>query len=108
MRLARALSYGFATKVGFLGLGNMGLPMAINLKKNGFEVGAFDIDQGKKKELAKHNITFVDQVKELARQTDHFVLMLPNSEHSQQTCTSDNGTAPLMKDSLRTRQRTLL
>jgi len=38
MRLARKFGYAFATRVGFLGLGNMGLPMAINLKKNGFDV----------------------------------------------------------------------
>lgn len=60
MRLAQRFAYAFATKVGFLGLGNMGLPMAVNLKKNGFDVRAFDIDQGKKQDLAKHNITFVD------------------------------------------------
>lgn len=92
MILARRFGYCFATKVGFFGLGNMGMPMAVNLKKNGFDVCAFDIDKSKKAELDKHNITFVDQVKDLAKQTDNFVLMLPNSEHSQQTCTSENGT----------------
>jgi UDP-N-acetyl-D-mannosaminuronate dehydrogenase len=34
-----------AHKVGFFGLGNMGLPMAINLKKNGFEVTGYDISK---------------------------------------------------------------
>lgn len=31
-------------KVGFIGLGNMGLPMSGNLVKRGFEVKAFDIN----------------------------------------------------------------
>jgi 3-hydroxyisobutyrate dehydrogenase len=30
-------------KVGFIGLGNMGLPMASNLVKNGFQVKGFDL-----------------------------------------------------------------
>ena len=34
-------------KVGFVGLGNMGFPMAINLAKRGHEVFAFDINPAK-------------------------------------------------------------
>ena len=34
MQLANRISHAFA-KVGFIGLGNMGLPMAANLAKNG-------------------------------------------------------------------------
>ena len=30
-------------KIGFIGLGNMGLPMAENLQKEGHEVTGFDI-----------------------------------------------------------------
>jgi 3-hydroxyisobutyrate dehydrogenase len=30
-------------KVAFLGLGNMGLPMATNLKKAGFDVTGYDV-----------------------------------------------------------------
>jgi 3-hydroxyisobutyrate dehydrogenase-like beta-hydroxyacid dehydrogenase len=47
MRLACSRVFGFATKVGFVGLGNMGMPMAVNLSKKGFEVSAFDIDTKK-------------------------------------------------------------
>jgi 3-hydroxyisobutyrate dehydrogenase len=31
--------------VGFIGLGNMGLPMSGNLVKKGYEVKAFDINE---------------------------------------------------------------
>jgi UDP-N-acetyl-D-mannosaminuronate dehydrogenase len=34
MQLARKLGFSFA-KIGFIGLGNMGLPMAANLVKKG-------------------------------------------------------------------------
>jgi len=32
-------------KIGFIGLGNMGLPMAMNLLKAGHEVSGFDLVQ---------------------------------------------------------------
>ena len=32
-------------KIGFIGLGNMGLPMAENLQKEGHEVTGFDINK---------------------------------------------------------------
>ena len=33
------------TRIGFIGLGNMGGPMAANLSKSGFDVAAFDLSQ---------------------------------------------------------------
>ena len=33
------------TSVGFIGLGNMGNPMALNVRKNGFPMTVFDIDK---------------------------------------------------------------
>ena len=38
--------FSFA-KVSFIGLGNMGFPMAINLAKKGHTVFAYDVDAGK-------------------------------------------------------------
>jgi 3-hydroxyisobutyrate dehydrogenase-like beta-hydroxyacid dehydrogenase len=49
--MLRVLSRSFATahaggkKVGFIGLGNMGQPMASNLVKAGFEVKGYDIGE---------------------------------------------------------------
>ena len=40
-------------KIGFIGLGNMGLPMAINLLKAGHEVTGFDLVQGQIDAFAK-------------------------------------------------------
>ena len=31
------------TKIAFIGLGNMGAPMAVNLVKSGYQVRAFDL-----------------------------------------------------------------
>jgi 3-hydroxyisobutyrate dehydrogenase len=38
--------FSFA-KISFVGLGNMGFPMAINLAKKGHTVYAFDVDHNK-------------------------------------------------------------
>jgi 3-hydroxyisobutyrate dehydrogenase len=38
-------TFSSGKKVGFFGLGNMGLPMASNLQKNGYEVKGYDISE---------------------------------------------------------------
>lgn len=43
MRLINRNLFTFAN-IGFIGLGNMGLPMASNLVKNGHKVFAYDLD----------------------------------------------------------------
>lgn len=43
-------------KIGFVGLGNMGAGMAMNLQKSGFQVLAYDLDKDKIKELEKEGI----------------------------------------------------
>jgi 3-hydroxyisobutyrate dehydrogenase-like beta-hydroxyacid dehydrogenase len=47
MKLINKNIFNFSTKIGFIGLGNMGFPMAINLSKKGYEVYAFDVDTKK-------------------------------------------------------------
>ena len=48
-------------RVGFIGLGNMGLPMASNLVKAGFTVKAFDMNE-KTLEMAKSNVSFISSL----------------------------------------------
>lgn len=46
MNLILKKTFSFA-KVSFIGLGNMGFPMAVNLAKNGHQVFAYDVDPNK-------------------------------------------------------------
>jgi ketol-acid reductoisomerase len=78
MRLATKNIFNFAN-ISFIGLGNMGFPMAINLAKKGHTVFAYDIDASKAVEASKNNITFRKTIKELTKDADIFVTMLPNS-----------------------------
>ena len=41
------------TKIGFIGLGAMGLPMSSNLQRKGFAVTVFDIDDAKMSAVAE-------------------------------------------------------
>jgi 3-hydroxyisobutyrate dehydrogenase len=91
MQLALRNVFSFS-KIGFVGLGNMGFPMAINLAKRGHSVFAFDIDHTKAAEALKNGITFRKEVREVARDAEVFVTMLPNSEHSTNVCQSEGGT----------------
>ena len=93
--------FSFA-KIGFLGLGNMGMPMAANLSKNGHEVYGFDVDSNKKSVAEENKIQFHTTIKDVAHKADMFVAMLPNSSHSQSVCQSDDGNQDIMQAYLRT------
>ena len=64
----------FFQKVGFIGLGNMGLPMSANLAKNGFTVKAFDLNA---QTLAKCNDLGVTPVKSVGEASQEVQSSLP-------------------------------
>ena len=90
MFVANRISYAFS-KIGFVGLGNMGFPMAQNLVKNGHQVFAYDVDAGKKAEVEAKGIVFRNDVKSVAKEANIFVTMVPNNQHSKAVCQGDGG-----------------
>ena len=62
-------------RIGFIGLGNMGGPMAHNLAKAGFEVVGFDTQ-----EVKVDLIKMVSTSKECVSNSDVVITMLPNGE----------------------------
>ena len=62
-------------RIGFIGLGNMGGPMAHNLAKAGFEVVGFDTQ-----EVKVDQVKIVSTSKECVSNSDVVVTMLPNGE----------------------------
>ncbi len=63
-------------KIGFVGLGTMGFPMAINLKKAGFEVVGYDAFKGVYEKARSAGITVVETLKEVAEQSGEAVISM--------------------------------
>jgi len=67
-------------KVGFIGLGTMGFPMAINLLKAGFEVQVFNRSQGAVEKAVANGAVAAGSPKELAEKVDLVLTCLPMPE----------------------------
>jgi 2-hydroxy-3-oxopropionate reductase len=68
-----------ATRIGFIGLGIMGKPMARNLIKAGFPVTVHNRTRAKVDELVKDGAGAAASPKEIASGADIVITMLPNS-----------------------------
>ena len=63
-------------KIGFVGLGTMGFPMAVNLKKDGYQVIGFDAFKGVYEKAKAAGITMVESLKEVAVQADEAIISM--------------------------------
>jgi 3-hydroxyisobutyrate dehydrogenase len=68
-------------RIGFIGLGNMGGPMAANLVKAGHEVAGFDLSRQALEALTAANGQAVSSAAEAARGAAFIITMLPAGEH---------------------------
>jgi 3-hydroxyisobutyrate dehydrogenase len=67
--------------VGFIGIGNMGRPMAANLVKGGYQVVAYDMDAKRAAQFATDaGAKSAATLAELGKQVDTIVTMLPTSK----------------------------
>lgn len=67
-------------KIAFIGLGNMGLPMATNLAKAGHEVSGFDIMPAAQNAAAKAGLRVPARAEEAVKDADIVISMLPNGK----------------------------
>jgi 3-hydroxyisobutyrate dehydrogenase len=68
-------------RIGFIGLGNMGLPMATNLVKAGHAVAGFDVIESRAGKLAAVGGTAAETIAATCRGADAIITMLPAGEH---------------------------
>lgn len=78
-------------KIGFIGLGNMGLPMAINLLKAGHEVTGFDLVQAQIDAFAAAGGKVAKSANATADAADVVISMLPASRHVEGLYLGANG-----------------
>lgn len=67
--------------IGFIGLGNMGGPMAANLIKAGHTVSVFDLNANAVNELAEQGANAATDAQACATNVDVLISMLPASKH---------------------------
>lgn len=88
------------TKVAFVGLGLMGLPMAKNLLKSGYAVAGFDLNKEVATKFADDKaFTFAASPAEAVKGADVTILMLPDSKIIDALLWSANGS-PALADGL--------
>ncbi len=78
-------------KIGFIGLGIMGKPMAKNLLKAGYSLLVHDIVQGPVDEVVAEGAEKAGSPKEVAEQVEMIITMLPNSPHVKEVALGENG-----------------
>jgi len=79
-------------KLGFLGLGLMGYPMARNLARAGHQVAVWSNTASKAKQLASEEKAIAcDTPAQVAEQADYVFACVGNTEMSEQVLTGENG-----------------
>ena len=79
-------------KIGFIGLGIMGAPMAVNLIKGGHELFAFTHGDFPKS-VKEAGATICENGAAVARQADIIITMVPDTPHVEDALFSENGVA---------------
>lgn len=77
-------------KIGMIGLGVMGKPMARNLAKAGYEVYGSDMNQKNLDAVAKDNVKASTNI-EIEENCDVIITMLPNSPQVKQVVMAEDG-----------------
>ena len=84
-------------KVGFIGLGVMGAPMALCILKGGHPLTVYDLNAEAVKRLTDAGAKAAASPKEVGAASDVVVTMLPEPEHVQQVVLGPNGVAEGLK-----------
>ncbi len=77
--------------IGFIGLGNMGGPMAANLVKAGHKVNGFDVVEAARTAASAHGVTLAASNAEAAREADVVITMLPGGKEVIDVYEGDGG-----------------
>jgi 2-hydroxy-3-oxopropionate reductase len=78
-------------KIGFIGLGIMGKPMAKNLLKAGHELIVLDFNKTAVEELVALGAESAETASDLAAKVQTIITMLPNSPHVKAVALGENG-----------------
>jgi 3-hydroxyisobutyrate dehydrogenase len=78
--------------IAFIGVGNMGLPMAENLMKSGKKIKVFDVSKKTLDIAREKKLDVVNDFNELiTKEVSTVITMLPEGKHSKEVFLGDNG-----------------
>src|SRR5450631_4102164 len=81
-------------RIGFIGIGNMGVPMAANLVRGGYAVTAYDIDAGRAQNFAvEHQGRAAASLAALGASADVVITMLPTGREVRHALLEAEGGA---------------
>lgn len=84
-------------KIGFVGLGHMGLPMAINLVKAGYQVSGYDLQQSALQNFANAGGVIAQNMLEVAQEKDILITMLQTGQQVLGVCHGHDGLLTMLK-----------
>ena len=84
-------------KVAFIGLGNMGGPMAINLKRAGYTVQAFDLSADAIAKVRAEGVDVAASAREAVQGAEVVISMLPASKHVESLYLGDEGLIKIIQ-----------
>ena len=87
-------------KIGFIGLGNMGLPMANNILKAGIEVNAFDLSEKALNQAENLGMSIKQNSESVLEDIDALITMLPNGSSVEKIFLDDNLLKGINKQTL--------
>jgi 3-hydroxyisobutyrate dehydrogenase len=80
-----------AGAIGFIGLGNMGGPMALNLVKHGFSLVVHDIDPAKVVPLRERGAKVADSPERVAAATERTIVMVETTGQAESVIAGERG-----------------
>ncbi|HBK43158.1 MULTISPECIES: 2-hydroxy-3-oxopropionate reductase [unclassified Polynucleobacter] len=83
-------------KIGFIGLGIMGTPMALNLLKGGHELNVFDF-KAPSKELLNAGAEVCKSSEDVTAKSNIIITMVPDTPHVEAVLFGENGIAQSLK-----------
>ncbi len=83
--------------IAFIGLGNMGAPMAANLVKAGHRVVGYDVNAAAVQALASAGVQATESAAEAVRGADIVITMLPAGEHVREVWLHQGGLIDAVK-----------
>src|SRR5688500_13060291 len=78
-------------KIGFIGLGAMGKPIAVNIAKAGFDLTVYDLREEPCRELASLGAKVASSAREVAQRSDIVEIIVVDDEQAGQVVAGEQG-----------------